>query len=209
MIIFIFNHYIYILRGFFLIFYRYDNKPVENILRNGFLGTRHTDATFIPFGGDSIFASRSKVGATNFLKEIYNHPGYFSPEMRQGYAVSSIFNLYSIEHTGKKLDLYDLLKTYKKNEYSRGILRYLVVEEYFKTNIRQQFGNVNEAALARNALRLARENPEVEVFIDGYLRDCVAYTKEVILQGPIAPNKITWLGKVDINNARFLTLDDY
>ncbi|WP_278430133.1 hypothetical protein [Serratia grimesii] len=108
---------------------------------------------------------------------------------------------------GKKLDLYDFLKTYNKSEYSRGVLRYLVVEEYFKSSIRQQFGNINEEVLTRNALRLARANPEVEALIDGYLRDCVAYTKEVILDGPIPPDKITRLGSVDIKKARFLTLD--
>lgn len=196
-----------IFRGWVLIYYRYDNNPVGHILRNGFLGTRHTDATFIPFGGDSVFASRSKVGAANFLKEIYNHSGYFTPEMRQGYAVSSIFNLYSIKHTGRKLDLYGFFKTYKRNEYTRGVLRYLTLEEYFKPSIRHQFGVVNEEVLSRHALRLLRATPKVEDVVDGYLRDCVAYTKEVILEGPIPPGKITWLGSVDIDNARFLTLN--
>lgn len=191
----------------FLIYYRYDNNPMHKIMRDGFLGTHHTDASFIPFGGNSVFSSRSKVGAANFLKEIYNHPGYFSPGMQQGYAVSSVFNLYSIEHTGRTLDLYDFFKTYKRSRYARGVLRYLVIEEYFKPSIRRQFGIVNEEVLSRHALKLLRMTPGVEDIVEGYLCDCVAYTKEVILEGPISPGNITWLGSVDINNARFLTLD--
>ncbi|HEY3983569.1 hypothetical protein [Cedecea sp.] len=192
-----------------LIYYRYDNKPMENILQQGFLGTRHTDVTFIPFGGNSVFSSCSKVGAANFLKEIYNHEEYFTPLTIEGYKTSSIFNLYRIEHTGRTLNLHEYSKTYKRCNYSKGILRYLIIEEYLKPLLIQQpqYRGATYEVLTRMAFKLAEKNKKLEIMVDNYLRVCAAYTKEVILEGPIPPGNVTWMGKVDISNARFLTLD--
>lgn len=190
-----------------MIYYRYDNKPVDVVLREGFTGTRHTDATIVPFGGNSVFSSRSKVGAVNFLKEIYNHPGYFSPGMLKGYQTSSVFNLYQIQHTGNSLDLYDFLKLYKNSLYPDKILRFFTLEWVLRPHIRREFPMINERILTQQALRLLEATPQYQDIIKDYFHECVAYTKEVILEGPIPPDKITLLGKVDLNTARFLTTD--
>lgn len=183
------------------------------VMREGFRGTMNTEQTiFLPFGKNSVFASVSKVGATNFLKEVYNLPEWFSPGMKSGYQRSSKFHLYEINYSGIVLDLHGIRKKLKMMDNPKDFLRRFTATNVLYREFKYIYPLLSDAEILHKAYEyLDQENDypnQRNVYmrhVNNYMKLNVTFTKEVILQGPISSDNIIPLGSVDLKDARYLS----